>query len=90
MRDMASLGIEQIFTSYDNPKGNAETERMIRTIKEEVIWPNEFESLAEAIDRIGNWIEVDYNKLYVHSALGYLSPEEFEAQYHQDQLKKAV
>ena len=25
MRDMATLGIEQIFTSYDNPKGNAET-----------------------------------------------------------------
>jgi len=24
MRDMATLGIEQIFTSYDNPKGNAE------------------------------------------------------------------
>ncbi|PMP72352.1 MAG: hypothetical protein C0187_01610 [Calditerrivibrio nitroreducens] len=25
MRDMATLGIEQIFTSYDNPKGNADT-----------------------------------------------------------------
>ena len=25
--DMATLGIEQIFTSYDNPKGNADTER---------------------------------------------------------------
>ena len=45
MRDMRTLGIEQIFTSYDNPKGNADTERMIRTIKEEVIWVNEFSSL---------------------------------------------
>jgi transposase InsO family protein len=26
MRDMTTLGIEQIFTSYDNPKGNAQTE----------------------------------------------------------------
>ena len=25
MRDMVTAGIEQIFTSYDNPKGNAET-----------------------------------------------------------------
>lgn len=90
MRDMATLGIEQIFTSYDNPKGNADTERMMRTIKEEVIWPNEFETLEEAIDKIGHWIEVDYNRLYVHSALGYLSPEEFEAQYYQSQLRKAV
>jgi len=45
MRDMRTLGIEQIFTSYDNPKGNADTERMIRTIKEEVVWVNEFSSL---------------------------------------------
>jgi len=37
MRDRRTLGIEQIFTSYDNPKGNADTERVMRTIKEEVI-----------------------------------------------------
>jgi hypothetical protein len=50
MSEMAILGIEQIFTSYDNPKGNAETERMMRTIKEEVIWLHEFTSLTEAKD----------------------------------------
>jgi transposase InsO family protein len=37
MKDMSVLGIEQIFTSYDNPKGNADTERVMRTIKEELI-----------------------------------------------------
>lgn len=47
MKEMATLEIEQIFTSYDNPKGNAETERMIRTIKEEILWLNEFSSLEE-------------------------------------------
>jgi len=62
MREMEELGIEQIFTSYDNPKGNADTERMMRTIKEEVIWLNEFSSLEEAREKIGRWIEVDYNK----------------------------
>jgi transposase InsO family protein len=81
MRDMATLGIEQIFTSYDNPKGNAETERMFRTIKEEIIWLNEFSSLDEAKQKIGHWIDLDYNKLYVHSGLGYISPEEFEELY---------
>lgn len=91
MRDMATLGIEQIFTSYDNPKGNAETERMMRTIKEEVIWLNEFSSLEEAREKIGHWIDLDYNKLYVHSELGYRSPEEFEEQYErQNSLKEAA
>lgn len=82
MKDMTTLGIEQIFTSYDNPKGNADTERMMRTIKEEIIWLNEFHSLEEAKEQIGEWIEVQYNKLYVHSVLGYTSPEEFERSYN--------
>jgi len=81
MRDMAALGIEQVFTSYANPKGNADTERIMRTIKEEVIWLNEFANFEEAKERMGRWIQDDYNKLYVHLQLGYMSPEEFEVRY---------
>ncbi len=36
MTETAALGIRQAFTSYANPKGNADTERVIRTIKEEL------------------------------------------------------
>lgn len=54
MKDMTTLGIEQIFTSYDNPKGNADTERVMRTIKEEIIWLNEFDSFEEAKERLVN------------------------------------
>jgi transposase InsO family protein len=90
MREMALLGIKQIFTSYDNPKGNAETERVMRTIKEELIWLNEFGSLEEARENIRNWIMNDYNKLYVHSSLGYLSPEEFELKYYIEKGKNVA
>ena len=90
MRDMRTLGIEQIFTSYDNLRGTADTERMIRTIKEELIWVNEFSSLEEARGKIGRWVEVDYNQLYVHSKFGYRSPEEFEAWYHEEALKRVA
>ena len=90
MKDMTVLEIEQIFTSYDNPKGNAETERMMRTIKEEVIWLNEFTSVQEAKEKIGKWINVDYNKFYVHSELGYMSPEEFEKQYYEKTARKVA
>ena len=85
MTETAGLDINQIFCSYDNPRGNAETERVIRTIKEELLWLNEFGSFEEAETRIGAWIEEDYNRLYVHSALGYLSPEEFAQQWAQTQ-----
>ena len=30
--------------SYNNPKGNAETERLLRTLKEELIWLREWRS----------------------------------------------
>lgn len=90
MRDMKILGIEQIFTSYDNPKGNADTERMMTTIKDELIWLHEFSSLEEARKKIGKWIEVDYNKFYVHSELGYMSPEGYEAWYYEEMLRKAA
>jgi putative transposase len=85
MKDTAELGINQIFCSYDNPRGNAETERVIRTIKEEVLWLNDFGSFEEAGTTIGAWIGEDYNRLYVHSALGYRSPEEFHQQWIQSQ-----
>lgn len=90
MKDMSTLGIEQIFTSYDNPKGNADTERMMRTIKEEVIWLNEFSSFDEAKNTLDNWIEEDYNNLYVHSRLGYKSPKEFEEAYYRKTHKEVA
>ena len=41
--------------------------------------------------RIGQWMEIDNNKLYVHSELGYISPEEFEEIYlRQVSLKQAA
>lgn len=75
----ALLGIKHITTSYSNPKGNADTERFIRTFKEEIIYPNEFDSLEEARIEVDNFIAF-YNQDYPHSALDYLSPIDFEKQ----------
>ncbi len=37
MNTCAPLGITQAFTSDHNPKGNADTERLMRTLKEELL-----------------------------------------------------
>jgi transposase InsO family protein len=89
MRGTAELSINQIFTSYNNPKGNADTERMIQTIKQEVIWVNEFKGYEEAWEKFRHWVEIDYNRLYLYKKLGHRSPEEFEAWYNQESAKKA-
>lgn len=81
MRITEILGIQQTFTSYNNPKGNANTERWFRTFKEDCVWINEWSSLKEARYNIKNWIEF-YNNDYVHSALNGMSPNEFLREYY--------
>jgi putative transposase len=76
-----TLGIHQEFTSYNNPKGNADTERVIRTFKEEYLWVQEWSDPFQVISTLGNWIE-DNNKHYLHSALGYKTPRQYERDHH--------
>ncbi|MFA4902405.1 MAG: integrase core domain-containing protein [Desulfobaccales bacterium] len=83
------MDIEQIFTSFNSLKGNAETERFIRTLKEECLWLEEVSSLNEAQKRLSAWIGF-YNNHYLHSALGYRSPQEYERLYHEEKLGKAA
>jgi transposase InsO family protein len=71
------LQIKQIFASYDNPKGNADTERVIRTIKEDLIWPNDFATPFELQAGLDRWV-MDYNTDYPHSSLNYKTPCEYE------------
>ena len=80
MKACSLLHITQIFASYNNPKGNADTERVMRTIKEDFIWVNEFSSPQALLDGFSKWVK-DYNTDYPHSSLNYMTPCEFE-QHH--------
>lgn len=75
------LGVRQAFTSYNNPKGNADTERMMRTLKEELLWLREWKDEFEVRDAVARWI-TEYNKHYLHSALGYRPPNQFEKDFN--------
>jgi putative transposase len=80
MRACAALGITQAFTSYNNPKGNADTERLLRTLKEELLWLREWTNPLELEQVLAAWIEW-YNTRYLHSALGYRTPCQVEPQH---------
>jgi putative transposase len=79
LKGTATLGITQAFTSYNNPKGNADTERLMRTLKEELLWLREWTSPLELEQAVVTWIEW-YNTRYWHSALGYRTPCQVEQQ----------
>lgn len=81
MKACSTLGIQQIFTSWNNPKGNADTERVLRTLKEDLIWPHEWDFPFELEAALKRWIQ-NYNEDFPHSTLGYLTPVQFE-QKHQ-------
>ena len=91
MKTCNLLDIHQAFTSYNNPKGNADTERMMRTLKEELLWLREWRSPFELETELASWIE-QYNGCYLHSKLRYKSPRQFELEYqesHMTQLASA-
>jgi putative transposase len=61
-----------------NPYDNARAERFMRTLKEEEVRGTEYRNLEEARSCIGEFLEQVYNRQRLHSALGYMTPEEFE------------
>jgi putative transposase len=81
MRACGSLGIQQAFTRDNNPKGNADTERVMRTLKEECLWLQEWTCSFTLANVLKTWID-DYNEHDLHSALGYKPPRQFERDYH--------
>ena len=60
---------------------NGFAERFMRTLKEEEVNLSEYEDFADAQNQIGYFIESVYNTKRLHSALGYITPVEFEAAF---------
>lgn len=63
------------------PTQNAYAERFMRTLKEEHVDYSEYRDVQDGSVQIGEWLEEEYTQERIHSALGYLTPAEFEAAY---------
>ena len=77
----SELGIQQIFASYSNPEGNADTERVIRALKEDLVWPRVFDSVTDFEKALNVW-QKEYNEDYPLSSPGYMTPYEYERWFH--------
>lgn len=84
----ASDAYQQVLTSYGmtasmsgtgNCYDNAAMESFFATLKTELVYQETFTTREEAKLALFEYIEVFYNRERIHSALGYLSPEAFEA-----------
>jgi transposase InsO family protein len=77
-----ALDLHQVFTTFNNPKGNADTERLFRTLKEDLIWPSDWFSFQQLHVALSRWFS-DYNHDFPHSSLYYLTPVQYESNHQQ-------
>jgi len=63
-----------------NPYDNATCESFMKTLKQEEIYCREYRDLEDLQTHVEEFLERYYNRLRLHSALGYRTPVEFEEQ----------
>jgi putative transposase len=78
---LIAAGSQISMASVGEPKENGYAERLMRTIKKEEVDLSEYEDFADAWRQLGRFLDDVYNRKRIHSALGYLTPSEFEEQW---------
>jgi putative transposase len=74
-------GVAISMAAVGEPRENGYAERLMRTIKEEEVALAEYEDFEDARRQIGHFIDDVYRTKRIHSALGYLTPAEYEADW---------
>ncbi|MGQ9427685.1 IS3 family transposase [Gilvimarinus sp. F26214L] len=75
---LRSKGCKPSMSRKGNCWDNAPMESFFSRLKVELIYAEQYDSISEAKSGIFEYIEVFYNRLRRHSAIGYISPAEFE------------
>jgi putative transposase len=84
-RTLRDAGIIPSMGRVGDPWDNALMESAIGTLKTELVRRHIFHTRDQARLAVFDYIEAFYNPIRSHSALGYQSPDEYEAHYHQTQ-----
>ena len=84
-RRCAQAGIERSMGAAGNCFDNAMAESFFATVECELLQRVPFGSRAEAEQELFVFVEAFYNRKRRHSALGYLSPADFEKAWHSQQ-----
>lgn len=75
---LLEVGMKPSMGEVGNSYENAFAESFIKTLKNEEVWMNEYETIEDVHRNIKRFIEEVYNKKRLHSSIGYKPPIEYE------------
>ena len=76
---LESMGAVLSMSRPGRPWENGRCESFLKTLKQEEIDARSYHTMEELEQHVAEFIEQIYNRVRLHSALGYLSPAEFES-----------
>lgn len=83
-------GFKVSMSRKGNPFDNAKAESFIKTLKSEEVCLWEYSTYEDVQKRIPFFIDAVYNQKRLHSALGYLPPDEFETKLFEKEQNLAL
>ena len=81
--DVKKAGFKASMSRRGNCYDNAPTESFWGTLKQELVFHLRFKTRVEAIAAIQEYIEIFYNRIRRHSAIGNVAPSIFAEEYYQ-------
>lgn len=87
---LETIGAVMSMSAPGRPWENAICESFMNTLKKEEIDARAYSNLEQLEQNIEEFLETVYNRVRLHSALGYQSPQEFEKQAPGDNWRPAT